>query len=537
MTPKFSENNERNRNADFQNFLSAFSGQKKPSEEDLKKKNLFRKKPRPDIETNAESQLDKKMDAEKHILSAEKKAFRSTGFLMTESQNLLQTTRYEDSGFLMGTHEKKMEAPVEDDNVFLPQPDPYESLMTDKILPSEKQKKSKSDAEDLAESANMIKDDKTIPGHVRENFTSIPLSHISVRAKFTLEQLFETMIREKASDLHISTGSVPALRINGELVPMELPDLDLEYSENLLFPILSEEQRSKFEEEGELDFSFDYRHRNRFRISYFRHHTGIGSVFRHIPNHIPTLQQLGLPPVISNLIKFKKGLILVSGPGSSGKSATIASMLNEINNTQKVRMITLEKPIEYVLRSNLALISQREIGANAISYEDALWAVLREDPDIIMISELWTLNDIRHVLKISETGHLVIAAVHSLDTTKAIEGLVSSFPADEQEQIRIMISECLLGVIAQRLVPRTDNRDRVLAYEILLATTGLASIIREGKFSQIISVIQTGRNLGMQTMDQSLLHLLDRNFISYETAREFVVDNRFLKRTGLSFEK
>jgi twitching motility protein PilT len=533
MTPKFNEKFEKDRDEDFRFFLSALSGQKNPPEMTHSRKSLFRKKARPEIGVSSEK--DKKTSIIRQVSSTETKNSHPTSFLSDESSKKAQADGKDNSGFLTGTREKKIDTSIEYDNVFLPQTDPYEAVKPEKASPPEKEKTS--DTGDLSEAAEKIKSDPNTPEHVKNLLTSIPLSHVSIRAKFTLEQLFETMIREKASDLHVSTGSVPALRINGEIVPMELPDLDLEYSENLLFPILNEEQRLKFEEEGELDFSFDYRHKNRFRISYFRHHLGIGSVFRHIPGKIPTLQQLGLPPVVNNLLKFKKGLILVTGPGSSGKSTTIASMLNEVNNTQRVRIITLENPIEYTLRNNQALISQREIGNDAINCENALLAALREDPDIIMLSELWTLSDIRQALKISETGHLVIASIHSIDATKAIEGLVSLFPADEQEQIKIILSECLLGVIAQRLVPRQDNRDRILAYEILLATTGLASIIREGKFSQVISVIQTGRNLGMQTMDQSLINLLDKNLISYETARELIIDNRFLKRAGLSLDK
>ncbi|MCD4782966.1 MAG: PilT/PilU family type 4a pilus ATPase [Candidatus Eremiobacteraeota bacterium] len=350
----------------------------------------------------------------------------------------------------------------------------------------------------------------------------ITLSHVSVRAQFTIEQLLETMIRENASDLHLATNAVPALRINGEINRLQLPDLDLEMSEELLFPFLTEEQKELFEEEGDFDFSFDYMGKGRFRVNYFRHHRGIGALFRYIPIEIPTLESLGLPRVVNNLIRFKKGLILVAGPAGNGKTTTIASMINEINRTQKKRIITLESPIEYVYKNNKSLISQREIGTNVISYSDALWAVLREDPDIIMLGELWETDDIKQVLKISETGHLVIASMQTIDCTNAIERLVHAFPAEEKEQIRIMVAESLVGVIAQQLIPKDDGMGRVLAAEILLATTGLTTIIREGKFNQIPSIIQTGGKLGMTSLDQAIMTLVERRVISKEMASNYI---------------
>jgi len=372
--------------------------------------------------------------------------------------------------------------------------------------------------EDSAADTEELEPDYTIPSSSER----IALSHISVKAQFTIEQLLETMIREKASDLHLSTGGVPALRINGEIIRLQLPDLDLAMSEELLIPLLTEEQKELFEEEGDFDFSFDYMTRGRFRVNYYRHHRGIGGLFRYIPFEIPTLEDLGLPRVVKNLIRFKKGLIMVVGPAGNGKTTTIASMINEINKTQKKRVITLESPIEYVYKNEKSLISQREIGINVISYSDALWAVLREDPDIIMLGELWETDDIRQVLKISETGHLVIASMQTIDCTSAIERLVNAFPAEEKEQVRIMVSESLVGIIAQQLIPRADKGGRVLASEILLATTGLTTIIREGKFNQIPSIIQTGGNLGMQSLDQAVMELVNKGIITRETASNYI---------------
>ena len=365
----------------------------------------------------------------------------------------------------------------------------------------------------------------------------IALSHIPVKVQFTLEQLLETVMRERASDLNISAGSVPSLRIDGEITPLQLPDIEPDLAEELLLPILTEEQRDIFEEVGDLDFSIDYMDKARFRVNYFRHYRGIGGIFRNIPIHIPSLEQLGLPPVVKNLLRFKKGLLLVAGPTGQGKTTTMASMLNEINRTQKKRIITLENPIEYVFSNQQCLVSQREIGSNALSYSDALWSVLREDPDIIMVSELWEPEEIKQVLEISETGHLVFTTMKTFNCTNAVERLVDTFPQDEQEQIRVMVSETLIGVIAQHLVPRADGRGRVLASEILLTTTGLATLIREGKFNQINSIIQTGRDLGMQTLDQSLLELVQAGVIAPKSARNLASDERFFRRAGIRFDE
>ncbi|MCE1248131.1 MAG: PilT/PilU family type 4a pilus ATPase [Firmicutes bacterium] len=360
----------------------------------------------------------------------------------------------------------------------------------------------------------------------------IALSHIAVRASFTIEQLLETMIREKASDLHISVGSTPALRLNGEVVPLELPDLDPEMADELLLPILNEEQRVVFFEEGDIDFSFDYGKKARFRVNIFSHHKGIGAVFRYIPLEVPKLEQLGLPRVVLNLLRFKKGLLLVVGPTGHGKTTTLAAMINEVNKTRKKRIITMENPIEYVYKSDLGLISQREVGNNVNSYSEALWSVLREDPDVIMISELWDCEDVRQVLKISETGHLVIAAMQTLNCASAVERLVDMFPQEEHDQIRISVSESLIGVIAQRLIPRIDRQGRALAAEVLITTTGLAALIREGKMNQIPSIIQTGRDLGMCTMEHSVGELLDKNIISPADARGLQGEVRMIRPPG-----
>ncbi len=523
---------------DFRSFLSALSGQENvdiPSPPKGKKTAHLSPS---DVKTPRRRLIRKGGETHK-ILKKEflkyKKPLPPRGTVETrESKKIVTTGKGEETRFLMGTRQKAPRMPLTPETQFLPQ-DEITSIREKKVRYTAKTKPSKGvvkapDTEKLEEEVPFT---RSKPPKKEEK---IKLSHISIKPQFTLEQLLETMIRENASDLHVSTQSVPTLRIDGEIVPLDLPDLDEETTENLLLPLLSDELRTVFEEEGEVDFSFDYLDKARFRINYFRHHWGIGGVFRLIPLEIPNMQQLGLPPVLKNLLKFKKGLILVAGPSGSGKSTTIASMLNEINQTRKLRIITLERPIEYVIKSKMSLVSQREIGSNALSYSDALWAILREDPDVIMLSELWETEDIRQVLKISETGHLVITSIHTTDCAKAVESLVASFPQEEQAQIRIALSECLIGVIAQRLIPRADGRGRALACEILLSTTGLATIIRDGKFYQIPTIIQSGGGLGMQTMDQALVELIEKRLITPQSAKIYVTDDRFFRRAGIRFD-
>lgn len=540
MTRNSSNPERKNPDFDFQSFLSALSGQgepKPPFEEPQKAPSPG--PPEPVIIRTHKTQKPQKYKAgisfrqeppyQKKIISEKKHSAISPPKRPDEEAAIKIT---EDGEVAVTPNEQENKTALkETERVFMPF---GQSMTTKKEQVPEKEK--------ILLAGDVFDVKPKAPSGVRPHFIKrteetpmnerITLSHISIRPQYTLEQLLETLLRENGTDLHLASGCIPSLRINSNIIPMELPELDEDHAVELLFSILSDEQKVTFEEEGNLDFSISYREKSRFRINYFRHHNGIGAVFHYIPTTILGIEMLGLPAVLKNLIKFKKGLILIAGPSGSGKSSTIASLLNEINHTRKLRIITIEKPIEYVFTSDLSLISQREIGSSALSFQEALWAVLREDPDVIMISELWDLDDIRQILKISETGHLVIASIHTTNCTKAVERLVDAFPADEQELARVMVSESLLGVIAQQLIPATDGRGRVLACEVLLSTSGLSTIIREGKLHQIPSVIQTGGKLGMQSMDQSLLRLVEEKAISPETAVIYANDERLFKSAG-----
>lgn len=547
MSPDLSDNNPEKSNIDFQSFLSALSGQRGALAPGARKKSSplskqISKTPTPKMPAAGGKKINKRSHLQRRSVLPKKSLPPHKVRSNRETKRTLPTGKEEKSPYLMGTREKTHDLPIAPETAFLPG-----DIGAKAIHQKSARKPSREVQKALAEEKQLrpdkapdtrVMNDKTAPPKKpsEDEGGKIALTHVNIRPKFTLEQLLETMIREGSSDLHISTKAIPTLRINGEIIPLELPELDEELAENLLLPILNEEQRSEFEKVGEIDFSFDYLDKARFRINYFRHHWGIGGVFRLIPLKVPGMDQLGLPPVLKNLLKLKKGLILIAGPSGSGKSTTIAAMLNEINHTRNLRIVTLEKPVEYVLENEMSLISQREVGTDALSYTDALWAVLREDPDVIMVSELWEPEDIRQVLKISETGHLVIASIHTTDCSKAVERLVTTFPLDEHEQIRITLSESLVGVIAQQLIPRADGRGRVLACEILLATTGLSTIIRDGKFYQIPTVIQSGRNRGMQTMDQALVKLIENKVITPQVAKTLATDDRFFRRAGIVFD-
>lgn len=583
MAPDFFRKSGQESKQDFRSFLTELSGQegaespaqprKEPSEKplDLKKPDPRQLKKFVPFQSK-EAMLQKKMVFPKASEEEEKQT--STVVIKRPlppkpplaremKRTTVPTSPDDDAQYLMAAREKAPEAPITEDSAFLPRIDEISHPMLDLKRPYLAPPAPQPTIEEEPEPLPIIEEMPLIeeplreeprreevrreeprreeprreePKPIRKDSEKIALSHISIRPKFNLEQLFETIIRENASDLHLATASVPAVRVNGELVKMELPDLDLETTENLLLPILSEEQRMAFEEEGDIDFSFDYLDKARFRINYFRHHWGIGATFRFVPNEVPKMEQLGLPGMLKGMCRLKQGLILLAGPSGSGKSTTIAALIDDMNTTRKLRIITLENPIEYLIRSKMSLISQREIGTSASSFTDGLWSVLREDPDIIVLSELWEPEEIRQVLKISETGHLVICAIRTVDCTKAVERLVDAFPADEQDQIRIMISETLAGVIAQRLIPRADGRGRVLACEILLATTGLATTVRDGKLFQIPSIIQTGRELGMQTMDQALVKLIEGKLITPQTAKGIATDPRFFQRMGIRLD-
>jgi twitching motility protein PilT len=325
-------------------------------------------------------------------------------------------------------------------------------------------------------------------------------------------------VNQKASDLHLSAGEPPMLRIHGELRKLETPPLTAEQVHKLIYDILNDRQRKTLEETKELDFSIALGEYGRFRVNCFFQQRGSAAVFRSIPSKIHTFEELGLPRVCRQIAKNRRGLVLVTGPTGSGKSTTLAAIINHINNDRKEHIITIEDPIEFIHTSINCLINQRELLAHTHSFANALRSALREDPDVILVGEMRDLETIQLALTAAETGHLVFATLHTTGAAKTIDRIIDVFPTDQQEQVRTQFSESLQAVISQRLFKRRDGTGRVAAVEIMIGTTAIRNLIRESKISQIPSVMQTGQKYGMQTMDAALKELINRKIISAEEA-------------------
>jgi twitching motility protein PilT len=341
----------------------------------------------------------------------------------------------------------------------------------------------------------------------------------------SLRQLLEEMIQRKASDLHITAGVPPEFRVDGLLTPSEHEVLTPEATASLAYSVLSDEQRKKFEMTKELDFSFGVKNLARFRANTFLQRGVVSMAIRQIPFEILPMEKLGLPNVVKEFTNRHKGLILVTGPTGSGKSTTLASMLDKINATRQSHIITIEDPIEYIHHHKKCIVNQREVGADTGSFPTALKYVLRQDPDIILIGEMRDLETIESALTIAETGHLVFATLHTNSTYEAVNRIVDVFPADQQKQILTQLAFVLEGVITQLLLPRSRGGGRVMISEVLVCTPGIKATIREGKTHQIYSLMQAGQKYGMQTMNQALLQaVLDRaltpeDAISHSTDR------------------
>jgi twitching motility protein PilT len=337
-----------------------------------------------------------------------------------------------------------------------------------------------------------------------------------------IDDLFRIMLKEKASDLHIAAGSPPCLRIHGEMVKLNFRDLTPEETQALLFEIITEKQRRAFIENWELDVAYSLEDAGRFRCNFFMQRLGMGAVFRTIPTKILSAVDLDLPHSLLDMINCSKGLILVTGPTGSGKSTTLAALINEINQNEKVHILTIEDPIEFVHQPVKALINQREISSHTKSFANALKAALREDPDIILVGEMRDLETIGLAITAAETGHLVFGTLHTNSAPKTVDRIIDVFPADQQEQIRIMLSESLRGVIAQGLLPRADKPGRVAVLEVLFNNSAVSNLIREGKTFQIPSIMQTGRSLGMMTFESHLQELVKKGRISSKDASAFL---------------
>jgi twitching motility protein PilT len=339
-----------------------------------------------------------------------------------------------------------------------------------------------------------------------------------------IDTYFREMKERGASDLHMVIGFPPLLRLRGELVPTEHPVLTAESNKKILFEILPPDRQTYVEKNCDFDMAYELENTGRFRCNFFFQQRGIGAVFRIIPTKILTLEELNMPEAIKTIAEFRQGLVLVTGPTGSGKSTTLAAIIDYINHTRDGHIITIEDPLEFVHPNKKCLFSQREIGTHAKSFADALRVASREDPDIILVGEMRDLETISLALTCAELGILVFGTLHTNSAAKTIDRIINAFPSDQQEQTRTMLSESLKAVIAQQLLKTKDGIGRCAAVEILIGSSALASMIREGKISQISSIIQTGTSVGMQSMDHHLQKLIAEDKITREAAREKAID-------------
>lgn len=337
--------------------------------------------------------------------------------------------------------------------------------------------------------------------------------------RISLRQLLKVMVETGGSDLHITTGSPPQVRIDGSLVPLRTPALGPVETKQLCYEVMTEEQKIKFERSNELDFSFGVKGLSRFRANVFMQRGAVSGAFRVIPFKIRSCEELGLPAAISSLADLPRGLVLVTGPTGSGKSTTLASIIDKVNTEQRAHIVTIEDPIEYLHPNKLCIVNQRELGADTPSFKSALKYVLRQDPDVVLVGEMRDLETIEAALTISETGHLVFATLHTNSAVQSINRIVDVFPAHQQSQIRAQLSLVLQAVVTQMLVPRSDGPGRVMATEIMIPNYAIRNLMRENKIHQIYGLMQTGQGVsGMQTMNQSLHQLYRQGYVTAEEA-------------------
>ncbi len=345
-----------------------------------------------------------------------------------------------------------------------------------------------------------------------------------------IDAFFKLMNDEGASDLHMVAGQQPLLRIRGDMERVKFKELGNDELRVMLYEICPEEKIRDFEETGDIDFGYEIPGLARYRCNYFQQKYGVGAVFREIPSEILTCEQLGLPKVIPRLAHLPKGLVLVTGPTGSGKSTTLAAIVNEANRTRKDHILTIEDPIEFVHRGQKAVINHREVYTHTKSFAAALRGALREDPDIILVGEMRDLETISLAMEAAMTGHLVFATLHTMNAMKTVDRIIEIFPAEKQGQVRSTLADALKAVVSQTLFKRTDLKGRVAALEILIATPAVRNLIRDAKTYQLLSTMQTGKKYGMQTLDDAILGYLERRMISPDDAYSNAVEKaKFVK--------
>jgi twitching motility protein PilT len=338
----------------------------------------------------------------------------------------------------------------------------------------------------------------------------------------TIDDLFRLMVEQKASDLHLTSGAPPFLRLHGNMVPLNYRHLSNQDVQGLIFEILNEKQKKIFVEKWELDFAYVVEGLGRFRCNIFMQRKGLGAVFRTIPEKIKTAQELNLPSSIIDMIDADRGLILVTGPTGSGKSTTLAAMIQHINSTRETHILTVEDPIEFVHPNLKSLVNQREVGSHTKSFSNALKAALREDPDIILVGELRDLETISLALTAAETGHLVFGTLHTSSAAKTVDRIIDVFPSGQQGQIRTMLSESIRGIVAQTLFTHANGQGRVAAFEIMKGSKAIANLIREGKIHQIPSIIQTSGAQGMFLYEKYVMDLLKKGQVTEADVKSFL---------------